>query len=247
MIHVVDVGASARIGGKPIYQPLIDANLARVTGFEPDPEAHTALVAAARPGDRYLPIALGDGRRHTLHVCTSPGMTSILVPNRALLAEFPRFAEWGRVERTVEIDTVRLDDAGVGPCDLIKLDVQGYELEILKHGEAVLSSALVVQVEVEFVPMYVDQPLFADVDAFLRARGFGFHRFHKLKSRIWKPYPAKTPYEGLSQHLWADAVYVRGLFDPASIPADRRETLAVVLDKVYGSRDLALRIRSIAK
>src|SRR5262249_22272238 len=52
-------------------------------------------------------------------------------------------------------------------------DVQGAELSILKavrseHWRDVLA----VQTEIEFVEFYRGQPLFADVDAFMRDRGF---------------------------------------------------------------------------
>jgi hypothetical protein len=48
-------------------------------------------------------------------------------------------------------------------------------------------AALVVHTEVEFVPIDRDQPLFGDVDVFLRAEGFMLHRFEGLFSRQLVP------------------------------------------------------------
>ena len=58
----------------------------------------------------------------------------------------------------------------------------------------------VVEVEVEFVPLYVDQPLFADVDRAMRERGFVFHRFSSQQGRCMKPLSVVgNPYATLSQ------------------------------------------------
>jgi hypothetical protein len=59
--------------------------------------------------------------------------------------------------------------------DLIKLDVQGYELEALRGGEECLRHARAVLLEVSFRAYYAGQPLFAEVVAFLGQRGFVLH------------------------------------------------------------------------
>lgn len=70
------------------------------------------------------------------------------------------------------VDTTRLDDiAEIGDIDLIKIDVQGSELAVFKNASLALSSALLIQTKVEFVELYRGQPMFADVDSFLRASG----------------------------------------------------------------------------
>jgi FkbM family methyltransferase len=56
--------------------------------------------------------------------------------------------------------------------DLIKIDTQGYELEILKGGEKTLSEASAVLLEVSLIDIYLDVPLAADVLEFMRKRDF---------------------------------------------------------------------------
>src|SRR5690349_5700081 len=93
-VEVVDIGANP-IDGDPPYRLLQDAGLCRVTGFEPQPEALAAVRALAGPAERYLPYAIGDGQRHTLHLCATSGFASLLEPDDRqleLLIDFPRLA-----------------------------------------------------------------------------------------------------------------------------------------------------------
>lgn len=55
---------------------------------------------------------------------------------------------------------------------LLKLDVQGYELEVLKGGLGVLSRSEIVVLEVSTLPYNEGAPLFAEVIAFMHERGF---------------------------------------------------------------------------
>lgn len=65
----------------------------------------------------------------------------------------------------------------------MKLDVQGSELSVLQHARRVLQDVTALQVEVEFIRLYENQPLFAYVDMFLRDQGFVFHTFTGFGSR----------------------------------------------------------------
>ena len=108
-IKAVDVGANP-IDGQPPYWRALQAGDVEVVGFEPNLEALERLNAEKGPHETYLPHAVGDGQRHTLHVCFCPGMTSLLPPNPAVLNLFHGFPGWGRVVETRQVDTVRLDD-----------------------------------------------------------------------------------------------------------------------------------------
>ena len=187
---VVDIGAMLLAGQVDPLARLSDVGRLRVVGFEPLPAECEKLNALGRPGRQYLPYAIADGMRRKFYV-TNTGMTSSLLrPNLRFTRLFNNLAELMQVVSTPEIDTVRLDDVAEireQGCDLLKLDTQGSEAEILHHATKTLERCLIIQCEVEFVPLYEEQPLFADVDRLLRGRGFMLHRFLGLAGRTYRP------------------------------------------------------------
>jgi FkbM family methyltransferase len=242
-IKVIDIGANP-INGPAPYESLLRSGEAEVVGFEPNPDALVELQKMKGPNEIYLPHAVGDGRQHVLNLCQAPGMTSLLSPNPQVLNLFRGFPEWGRIVATEKVDTVRLDDvAETSGADFLKMDIQGAELMVLRHAENRLRDALVIQTEVEFLPLYIDQPLFSDIDLFLRDRGFVFHRFFPTVSRMILPLTAgNDPYAGLSQLLWADAIFVRD-FTRLDLLSDRQLLgMAAIVQQCYQSIDLALRL-----
>jgi FkbM family methyltransferase len=82
---------------------------------------------------------------------------------------------------TAEVSIERLDDYvrqnKLTKPDLIKLDVQGYELEVLRGAEECLANASAVISEVSFAEFYKDQCLFEEIVSFLAARGYRTHAF----------------------------------------------------------------------
>jgi FkbM family methyltransferase len=239
---VVDIGAMDLPGERDPFARLSAAGLLTVIGFEPLAEECLKLNALGSRGRRYLPYAIADGRRRTLYV-TNTGMTSSLLrPNLKFAELFQNLAELMQVVATQELETRRLDDVAEvreHGCDLLKLDTQGSELEILSNALETLSRCLIIQTEVEFVPLYENQPLFADVDQLLRARGFMFHRFFGLSGRAFKPLVAHNDQNRpLSQALWAEAIYVPDLARWEAIEPPALLKLAALMHEVYGSFDL---------
>jgi FkbM family methyltransferase len=242
-VKIVDVGASP-LEGQPPYHKLMASGDADIVGFEPNPEQLANLEAIKGPTETYLPFAVGDGARHTLNFCQAPGMTSLLEPNPAVLGLFHGFPDWGRVISTEEVDTVRLDDvpetAGV---DMIKIDIQGGELSVLSNAVARLKTTLVIQTEVEFLPLYVDQPLFSEVEIFLRSQGFMFHTFHPISHRAVRPMIVNNDiYAGLGQMLYADAVFVKDFTRLAMLSDQQLLKMAALLHDCYGAADLVLHL-----
>ncbi|MDF1838333.1 MAG: FkbM family methyltransferase [Planctomycetota bacterium] len=239
-LKLLDIGASP-IDGEPPYQALYDGGRAELVGFEPDPHQFQALLDLAMPRAIFLPHALGDGKPGELKICASPGMTSLLEPDPEVLSKFHGFGDWGRVVKREHLETKRLDDIPeASGSDYMKIDVQGGELAVFEGGPNTMNGLSVVHTEVQFVPFYRDQPLFAELDQALRAAGFFFHRFMPIHSRVFKPMVInQDPYAGLSQELWSDAVYVRRFTDFEDLPVPQLLKIAVLLNDLYESVDLA--------
>ncbi len=108
-------------------------------------------------------------------------------------------AKWTRIVGREEIDVCTLDrwcqENGIDPkrVDIVKLDVQGAELQALYGARTLLETAKVVYLEVSFVPIYKGSPLFGEIDSFLTECGYRRHAI----------YPSDQP------HNWADALYVK--------------------------------------
>jgi FkbM family methyltransferase len=239
-LKIVDVGAMSLGDGTDPYSPLTHAAPCDVYGFEPSAVEFEKLTATAKPGHHYLPYFVGDGTTRTFYECNFPMTSSLFEPNTALLAKFQNLEELVRVQKTYPVKTTRLDDIPeLNGTDFLKVDVQGAELLVFEGAAKLLEDALVVHTEVEYVQLYKDQPLFADVDAHLRSKGFALHLLGKV-GRTFKPLIFMNDVNaGLSQILWGDAVYVRDFmrFDQLSGPALLK--LATILHETYRSVDMA--------
>lgn len=151
-------------------------------------------------------------------------------PNTPLLERFNNLEILCRVAGRREVETVRLDDQEQArDTDYLKLDVQGGEADVLRGAERVLEETVVVHTEVEFVPLYRSQPLFAEIDQLLRSPGFLFHKFAGPAGRSFQPIVVNNdPNRGLSQLLWADAVYVKSFLGFDQLPPAKLLKLAVI-------------------
>lgn len=238
-IHIIDAGAMGL--GDEIYGPLERRGRARVLGFEPVAEECEKLNRSGRPGHCYLPRAVGDGRHRTLHICNYSMTSSLYEPDSSLLNLYQALGELVQVVRRADLQTVRLDDLPEArEADFLKLDVQGAELDILLGAAATLGRVLVIHTEVEFVPLYRNQPLFPEVDQELRRRGFYFHRFHGIAGRPLKPLMKdNNPNLSMGQMLWADAVYVRDPRRLSELTPAALLKLAAITHEIYGSYDYA--------
>jgi FkbM family methyltransferase len=170
---VVDVGC--RWGFADFWQQLSPQVL--LYGFDPDPAECERLRATYKDANVHLvPLALADepGER-TLYLTREMACSSLYRPDPTLTASLPELACAAEVG-TSKILVTTLDEwsaaNGVSCIDFIKLDTQGAELDVLRGSERALGTVRALEVEVEFNPIYIGQPLFGDVDKFLRDRGF---------------------------------------------------------------------------
>jgi len=253
-VVLVDVGAR---GGLKSNWSRAQRHL-RLLGFEPDEREFNRLVEATRAQDSsnaFFNTALHNRRGPLrLHVARDRGLSSIFEPNREFLDAFPEASRFDTVD-VLQVEADSLDDQlrtrGITDVDFVKVDTQGSELLVLQGASnALVSSVAGVEVEVEFSAIYKDQPLFADVDTFLR--GLGFLLFD-LRPCYWKRAAGRSLGGPRGQVIWADALYLKGLpalragLAPLAPELRKSKVLrAISISLLYGYSDYALEILRVA-
>lgn len=240
LTHVVDVGANP-IDGDPPYQRMLNSKLCEVTGFEPQATALAALNAKKSDRETYLPYAIGDGSSRVLNICQYSGWTSLLRPKAEALQVFSQFQKNAEVIDSQTIKTHRLDDiAELNSFDLLKIDIQGAELDVFLNGVERLKQAVAIQTEVSFIPLYNQQPTFGQIDSALREMGFVPHCFNQVKH--WPIGPIQfqpNARHQFNQLLEADVVYVKDFIDPVEMTNEQLKHLCLLMHHCYGSIDLS--------
>jgi FkbM family methyltransferase len=173
---IYDIGANAGTFSQ-LAKSLIGG--VSIHAFEPLAE-HQARFVEAFSGDPRVtlhPIAVGsDNKEGTLHVTDFSDESSLLQPSETGREHFGT-----REVNRFPLQISRLDDyrrAKQLPFpDLIKLDIQGYELEALRGGTECLASAKAVIAEVSFIEYYEGQCLFHEVVGYLAACQFFVRAF----------------------------------------------------------------------
>jgi FkbM family methyltransferase len=223
---VVDVGAR---GGVDHAWSAFDPGHVNVIGFEPDDAEcrRLNLLYQGRPNVRFIPLALGSERgSRQLYVTADPAAASLYQPDEETIRRRPELRS-ATVTRTVEISIVTLDEwtreAGIPAIDAVKLDVQGAELDVLKGAARTLQTVRALELEVEFNEIYHGQPLFSDVDRFVRGFGFVLWRLGRLAHYGFADEPSDVDVEEFQffdsravevgaqggQLFWGHAYYVR--------------------------------------
>jgi len=244
-LDIVDVGA--RLTEEPRYGSLLTKNVARLLGFEAE-ESQLEVLEQNFPGHQFIQAFVGDGSKREFYTCFFGGCSSFYIPDPEVINLFTGMSTaQGSHFQVVSKDlvkTTRLDDVAVlKNCDFLKIDVQGSELDVLKGAKRVLGDTLVAEIEVEFIPIYKNQPLFAEVDSFMRKQGFLFHKFVDVAGRGYKPFAVDgNRAKPVSQMLWADAIYIRDFSYLNELDSDSLLKMAVLLFELYASVDLSANI-----
>ena len=170
---VLDVGAN--VGGYAAQLRRLGYR-SRIVSFEPLGDAFAALEGAAAGDPRWecRRQALGSSDcTAEINVAANAVSSSFLEINDRALRSAPQ-AKYVGTERVhvARLDPIWPELVRGGDRVWLKLDVQGFELEVLKGAEASLPSVACVQAELSFVPLYDCSPRFLELVKHLDARGF---------------------------------------------------------------------------
>jgi FkbM family methyltransferase len=183
-VFVVDGGAHDGATARRVLEIFPNA---RVAAFEPVGESFDALSAVATEQGGVLPVraALGD-RVGAIDINVNKNLLtcSVLTPTDRGMQYYGEMYELDHTER-VPLTTIDAwaAERGVDQIDVLKLDLQGYELAALRGATRALESGVVaVYSEAQFLPEYEGAATFTDIDLFLREHGFSLHQIHE----VWK-------------------------------------------------------------
>jgi FkbM family methyltransferase len=169
---IIDVGAN--VGQFAIVAHALNRD-AIIHSFEPIGACHARIVDLARDYPRIRPrkAALGaqDGEA-TINLASSLGSSSLLPFDPKSQDVYPNITSGGKETILVRTLDGELSAEDLRGRTLLKLDVQGFELEALKGGPATLARVDMVYLEASFVSLYAGQPLADEVIDFMNASGF---------------------------------------------------------------------------
>ena len=177
---IVDVGANRGQFTLLMAGLYPDAN---ILAFEPlaAPFRKLVDVTADLPSVRAFNSAIGCARTTMSMNVSKRDDSSSLLPISDMQEEI--FPNTGRAR----VDEVRvapladfLIDVDLKPPALLKIDVQGFELEVLKGSADCLELFDAVYVEASFVQLYNGQPFASDIIDFLHQRQFKLRGIYNL-------------------------------------------------------------------
>lgn len=240
----LEIGALPLAGvTEPAHMLLDPFPGSRIIAFELDQALCEDLNRKAKRGITFHPVALGrTEEERPLYETRHPMCTSLYRPNEPLLERYMNL-DVAMLKSVGSVRTVSLDrfavDAGLTDVDFVKIDVQGASLDVFQGGIAALRGVVAIVSEVEFVPLYVEQPLFGDVCRFLAAQGLMFHKLLGMNGRTLRPTVVNDDANFAVQHMWSDAMFVRDVLTLDRLAPAKLLKLAVVA-YLYRSPDLVL-------
>lgn len=205
-IALLDVGSAGGI--EPRWRP--HRKQIKYVGVEPDSRSSVALMQSAEArcfaDYRIVPQAVWNTNGViSFNLCRKPTVSSHFLPRQGFVSRYPLSERYDVLE-SASVACGKIDDVlsthGLR-FDFTKLDVQGGELAVLEGAEKSLDQCLGLEIEVEFLRIYEDQPLFGDICAYLETKGIEFIDFTSFNR--WE----RFQYRGFGQCIFGDALFLR--------------------------------------
>ncbi len=193
----------------------------QVHAFEPVPSLYEKVKTkvAGLENVHVHPVALSDKvgtaaffvSEHSSNPGAPWGSGSLLTPK----PELNRRDRHITFPKKITVNTTTLDtwakENRISAIDFMWLDMQGHELVALKHAKTILHTVKLIFIEVEFVGVYKDQPLYKDIKHWFATQGFKVLAldFSEQHAKQGKKIPVGQEYYGNA--LFINKAYARQL------------------------------------
>jgi FkbM family methyltransferase len=170
---VIDVGTNYGQFARTARRLLPEA---QIYAFEPIPDCfqHTTRAFAGDRNFKIHNVALGErkGVANFTVASVDTGASSLLPVSAGQKKYFPQTLQSHTIEVPIDtLDNVMSTEQLRAPY-LLKIDVQGYEYQVLSGGLKTLQQAELILLEASYVPFYEGQKLFDGVYDLLRQHKF---------------------------------------------------------------------------
>lgn len=175
---IIDAGANV---GFVTYQFTKRFEDAKLYSFEPNPAVYDKLKKSTNENNNVFAHNIGVGNENTqliFYKNNNTGTSSFLVPN-----DFHK-SHLARAYKEINVPIIKIGDFceenDIKRIDILKLDIEGFELKALMGCEEMLENDNVdfIYAEVNLIPTYDDQCLIEDVISFLRKLNYIPYNFY---------------------------------------------------------------------
>lgn len=173
-LSILDIGANA--GQSTIAFHALYPN-AKIYAFEPIPECYEQLklLSLKIPNLKTFNMAVGDSIGELSFEKNEFTASSSFLP---LASTHKQLFSYAKETKEIAVQINKLDNifSGTnfdGPI-LIKIDVQGFEDQVLRGGETLVKNSHILIIETSFKTLYDGQPLFKDIYQLLHSWGFEY-------------------------------------------------------------------------
>lgn len=174
---VLDVGANSGQYGEFLKNKVLYAGL--IISFEPDPHTYKKLVETSKKYHNWETYNLALGNEvGTLpfNIMKNRAFNSFLTPDSTSTSEY---SELNSIENTINVDisTLNIMIQKIKKHQklnkiFLKIDTQGYDLNVFYGSLLYKNSIIGIQTEVSVTPIYKNMPSFQDSIALFRTNGY---------------------------------------------------------------------------